>query len=782
MKVLICLLALIAILLAAEAAHAYHGTSFPCSLRVQGTILPVYYDGSPRNNPDGTFYPGDSFYYLVSYSAGPQCRGLHTHEIRHTDGLEIGLHVSGPPRPGRVGDDGYTDPDSVDRIRNVIESRCERGGQYSGCFFGKATVSGDAGFSCTGSDPCVDRTEHVEQSVTAIKKVCTSGDGGIRCRNVPVTRTAVMTPPVLKPSLDVILTREILHDADGYEARNLDGTYYLWDPVTVLHVQQFRWKDHRANTIHFETDRSTNLHTEAALECGENSCDMTLEHSGLAASRWRLGNGDGVTIYNATGEPHLGRAEIDYDVRVYNNGELLLDYNEEETDALIVLYLPQYTEYPYSLLSDDMRTSYQNRASVALHYFGSLGGGPDDAELLHEDRRSKINDFAYAGFGLDPWHPVAFNETLSWSEAVDVGVIPYSGGHDHGLSPSSHPGIIPCMTKEHGTAMMKKSGYCKIHFDYPILDTVTGPSGPRYENATLFNTLISHDFAGRHDTYLSHYEYRFAEPFLHTMLRVESVGAGGSADNTPVTVDIGPAGDVQTIPEYLHEKVTHDTGDAGLGIIVSNDTHPIQYSASGQGAVDVKLRRVSSEFGRYPIEGGQDVAGRGIADLAPLYLANSRDARLEVPLDVGLGSPSPLSVNVTAGGMTRQYEYDYMSFGSNITISANLAQDNVLEASREHGHVTVTAPPEFGRIERLYLDGQDADVDCGVSCIINVQDDSAIRVTAENGWGGTAHATVQEFVPEEPRRLVPEHVVPLALFALAMIPAYLVYDRIKNRR
>ena len=75
MKVLICLLAFIAVFLAAEAAHAYHGTSFPCSLRVQGTILPVYYDGSPRNNPDGTFYPGDSFYYLVSYSAGPPVQG-----------------------------------------------------------------------------------------------------------------------------------------------------------------------------------------------------------------------------------------------------------------------------------------------------------------------------------------------------------------------------------------------------------------------------------------------------------------------------------------------------------------------------------------------------------------------------------------------------------------------------------------------------------------------------------------------------------------------------------
>ncbi len=746
-------------------------------------MLPVHYDNSPRNNPDGTFYPGDSFYYLVSYSAGPQCRNLYTHEIRHTDGLEIGLHVSGPPRPGRVGDDGYTDPDSVDRIRDVIESGCERSGQYSGCFFGRATVSGDAGFSCTGPGPCVDRTEHMEQSVTAIKRVCTSsGEGGIRCRNVPVTRTAVMTPSILKPALDVILTREILHDADGYEARNLDGTYYLWDPVTVLHVPQLLWKDHRANTIHFETDRSTDLHTEASRECGQNSCDITLEHPGLASSLWRLGNGDDITIYNATGEPHLGRAEIGYDVRVYNNGELLLDRDDEEIDALIVRYLPQYTEYPYSLLSDDMRTSYQNRASVALHYFGSLGGGPDDARLLHEDRRSKINDFAYAGFGLDPWHPVAFNETLSWSEAVNVGIIPHSGGHGHMLSPSSYPDVIPCVTGEPGTAMMKRSGYCKIHFDYPVLDTVAGPSGPRYENVTLFNTLISRDFAGRHDTYLSHYEYRFAEPFLHTMLHIESVGAGGSADNMPVAVSIGPADGVQTIPEYLHEKVTHDTGDAGLGIIVANDTHPIQYSASGLGAVDVKLRRVSSEFGRYPIEGNQDVAGRDIADLAPLYLANSEDARLEVPLDVGLGSPSPLSVSVTAGGMTRQYGYDYANFGSDMVISANLAQDNTLAASRERGHVTVTAPPEFGRIDVLYFNGEETSVDCGVFCTINVQDNSAIQVTAENEWGGTAHVIIPEFVPEEPRRLVPEHMVPLALFALAMIPAYLVYDRIKNRR
>ncbi len=116
-----------------------------------------------------------------------------------------------------------------------------------------------------------------------------------------------------------------------------------------------------------------------------------------------------------------------------------------------------------------------------------------------------------------------------------------------------------------------------------------------------------------------------------------------------------------------------------------------------------------------------------------------------------------------------------------MVISANLARDNAPAASREHGHVTVTAPPEFGRMDRLYLDGQDAGADCGVSCIISVQDYSVIRVMAENGRGGTAHATVQAFVTEEPRRLLPEHMIPLALFALAMIPAYLLHTRIRSR-
>jgi len=66
-----------------------------------------------------------------------------------------------------------------------------------------------------------------------------------------------------------------------------------------------------------------------------------------------------------------------------------------------------------------------------------------------------------------------------------------------------------------GTAMMGRAGYCRIYFEYLILDTVVGSRGPVYE-------------------------YAFPESIFHTTLSVESVGRGGTENSIPIRVEVSP--------------------------------------------------------------------------------------------------------------------------------------------------------------------------------------------------------------------------------------------------
>ena len=341
--------------------------------------------------------------------------------------------------------------------------------------------------------------------------------------------------------------------------------------------------------------------------------------------------------------------------------------------------------------------------------------------------------------------------------------------------------------------MLVRAGYCKVYFDYPILDTVVGPAGPRYENATLFNTLVSDHFAGRQTTYLSHYAYRFAEPLFHTSLSVVSLGRDGVPNPVPLEVGIAPGtggggGGTQPIHEYIYEKIVHDSADPGLARIAAGDAYPVRYTESGTGELEVKLRRVSSKFETYGAGGGgggDPVGGLNITGLAPLYLANPADARLAVPLDVGLGSLSPVSVTVRAGNVTRQFDYRYVDFGADRSILVNTAQDNRLEVTRHDGTLTVVPPPEFGEVTALYVAGREAGVACGAGCTLGTPSNGALNITVHNGWGGAASAVAPEFIREKKPDVgtaLSSNLAGVALFVLALPVVYWAYGAVKNRR
>ena len=898
-----------------DTIHATHGSkvSNPCSVRLQSQMLPVLYEGQPRNNPDKTYYPADAFYYIIQFSASPTCVGLDIDKLKSHDGLDVqsheivtwrslgvrnyeyaqadpiesatphkhvslerklkhleithyyrgeGLlfsikegeslsvqqkkqferaggngntkqtkewgfltsslsHVHYPECTSRdlrnadkahSGDvlehgnrlckvpDAYVDNNSQNKFEDTVKKKCSTFKVYSGCIFGKVIIEGDVAkprclytelekrnidrSKFPDSDECISMVQTIQQKVTGLKKTCSKDfSGNTICRNIPIVRTVELKPDILVPELDVFLAEEILKDSDGYDAINLDGTHYVWDPITIHHIPELKWKNNRDNTIHFDVQKIPDLRIENELDCDYNSCRSRLIHPGTTPSTWDLGNGDGLTIYNATDSSDLGWNDFAYNVTAYN-GDAFLAGDYDTIGSLVVKYAPKYSQYPYSVLSDDNRTSYENRAGVALHYFGSQGGGPDDASGLHEDRRSKINGYAYAGVGFDPWTPVFLNGTLGWSEAQDVGIL-YEHGQFVGNDtiPSGNDLVIPC--EAYGdTAMLVRAGYCKVYFDYPILDIVLDSAGPRYENATLFNTLISDHFAGWDPKYLLGYEYIFPESLFHTNLNVRSVGDNGTVNDIPIRVDIIQSDDdnAHPIQKYIREKITYDSGDPGFGTIISDDVYPVEYSESGTGELDVKLRRIVSKFETYQNDQNRNLTGTDIVNLSSLYFENSKNARLDVPYHVGLGALAPMTVNVTANGLTRQYDYDYIDFGTEDEILINAAQNNTLEISRYRGSITITPDASFGDVAGLYVNGRQINTTCGATCVIGTPDNSQVQITVENFWGGRAHAIAPEFVPEETPSIPSSNLFPLVLFALCIVPIYWMYNRVKNRK
>ena len=858
-------------------ALASPDVSLPCSVNVTGKLIPAEYQSTPLRNPDGSFYPGDSFYYIFKFSASSTCLGLSVGPVVSGDGLDLISHESvtwqdaGRWRPGEVQpreadvsgarDHPHSDESHVPRLLETVHYYWREGGPYmfsvredsdlqgwqkralsgkaywtestwewgyaaggrphmhpppcetaregecaapdplqdegsrakfaaaaaescsllylySGCVFGKARIVSAPGERCLAAElremgvedlpdeRCVVMEQRVKLEATGIKKTCGIERGILVCRAVPVHRAAALTPTILEPDLGVLLRHERIIDSDGYLARNADGTYYVGDPVALHHEPVLKWKDERHRTVRFEVAVEAQLPLESRLWC-EGPCSRVLERERTAPSVFEMGHGEGLSVYSAPDEASLGRAGFEYRVRAYNGG-VLLGSASASGNAQIVAYDPVYSVRAYPALSDDGRTSYEDGVGVALHYFGSRDG------VLHEGRRSKVDMFSYSGEARGPWEPVALRTKLEWSGARGADTPEHAQ-----LAARLYPDAVPwegdaCEEGRHGTLMAVSAGYCVVYFSYPVLGEMSGPSGPRLEGALLRGELFSSDMGGKR-TLLAAYEYRFAEPLFHSMLHVRAAGSDGSGVDADLRVDVEPAG--KPLPEYVREKIARDTGDPGFADIAAGDVYPVSYSESGAGQLAAKLRRVSSFFPEYG--GSADASGLGVKDLARAYLSSSTSARLAVPLDAGLGAPSPARVTVTADGISLHREY-WPDFAQDLEIVVNTAQDNPLDAERRDGYVEASVPPWFGDAVAWRADGEQLDVECARRCVLPAEGRGSVTVEAENEWGGRARADVAGLALEPPAPPASVNLAALAPFLLILPVVWWVRERIRG--
>ena len=741
-----------------------------CFVHVQIDMYSSHHGPFHRNNPDKTFYPGDAFDYQVTTWKDGCGAFWQPCPIESTPNNTV-------PNGGSCIKGGTKGPDS------------------------------DAGTGVIDPDYAAGAVSLSKQAF-AEQRVCHKTGSGWDCDWETVTARATQGIPMRLPNLtvDMWTVGEEFTEDDGYTSRNLDGSYYVWDAINVVHNPIYEFKDERVGTIFIEYEK---IHEPLVLEdeffCDESFCVNTMDIPGFKPWTGTFDYGGGNTVYNVTSLDDIGEHEIKYIARLYNIAPQIDEFTQS-IDELVVEYFPIYDSYVYPVLSDDERLAFHDRVGIALHYFGSQStdANPDDEIGIHEDRRSKINDHFYSTWGADPWEFELLDGTVAdtdyselinliWNDAHDVRIVtnqlPVKMSEDIAdeIITTGFPEIIPYEVEQHTTANFLKAGYGKIKFDYPgLLEDVvlnTEKNIPRFENATVFNTLQSSHFAGHDVTHLAFDEYMYPESFFHNSLTANAVDSEGNQDDSvQITLEIMPRLGVpgtQYLDEYMRDKILFDTQDDGFSQIITGldidgnqivitNGHDIytlgETESTGFGSVSIeKTRRILSSFTQYDIIEDQTFENDDVIDVSDKYLLDTEDAILPIPLTTGLGALSPFTISITGDDsvneITNTFDQTWYDFSQDYTYQTNMDGDNLLEIKRDSANPRVllySYDENFGKINSLQInDVMIAEEDLSEcfktnspgTCAIAVPEEyqlDKLDIVATNIWNGKSSAVLTE--------------------------------------
>ena len=466
---------------------------------------------------------------------------------------------------------------------------------------------------------------------------CNKTNDGWECRAFTATGTRDLTPGVIAPDLGAVLTKPPLPDTDGYGAKNRDGTYYVHDPAAVVHEPVFRWKDHRAATIGFGWDahqyphplrqhpQQAPLANETGLQCSGNRCLMELSHRGVSDSHWDLGNGEGLTVYNATGYGLLGLHAHNYTVTAYNLG-LPINSTSNQTDAMIADYAPVYDRHAYPVLRDGGRhATTTGRDRHAL---------PRVMGERHRRRRGAAPGQALQGQRVVPQHHGALRGEHRPAAAGRPSLLAWhSAGHVNGTDPGAFH------STGDGHAMFEGAGYGIVRLWQGLSGIVLDGDGRRnlYANVTTLNTVASDGFAGHGSYGLFNYTYRYPHAPLAMWYNMTLHGPDGAAvqgvrmsveatvlraggqrhpgarlerhGGRPVRPDAAGGVTVAEVDAYMYAKSLRDTGDPHLAAAARDDAYGMGNAAAGgegDGTLGMWLNRTGLEFrAGYAVPPGQ---------------------------------------------------------------------------------------------------------------------------------------------------------------------------------
>lgn len=613
-------------------------------------------------------------------------------------------------------------------------------------------------------------------------------------------------PPLQDGELRIILTKPSLHHIEGYDAKNMDGTYYRGDPVYVRHEPSWKWKDERSVHINFETHRlpPSLLPIIDEFDCpppppsddGNGSSTVALaphttvppcgHTAGVDSPPWLaekilFGNGDGLTVRTADASHGFGTYAFSYNMTAHNLGRQVADATNS-TEAEVVLYEPSYeTVYSYPVLADAREYAFDDRHGIAMRYGGSWQDG-----VLHPMRRSFINGWDGAGGGHDPYTYNRFGQ----EHVLDTGrnASPDRTALEH--------------ARDTQTAMFVQGGHGTVLFEWPVsgwvfstynqttvgapaTTTATTTKAAVNENVTVHLQIYSRDFADK-DTLLYETTMRYPEmPFAkHVMIQsVDHTGAIQAADD--ITLRVTPYVELgaEYLTDYIRDKITWDTGDPIIVQIVVNDTYPMvqEWRASG-GMINATVLRTAVHFGDIAVQNGTGLPFSGrLADIHELA-EHPETLRLTAPYDLGLSVLAPTSLHITVNGSGgHAIHHKYYSFGGSETISINAQKDNPADITREQGRIVIMQPENFGIIKHVEINGTRLQQPCPTGCTVSFQPDTALDIVLYNEWGGEARGAVNAPKTVDPSQAGEPRWQVAALAAALLALSYAAYRRLTKR-
>lgn len=723
-----------------------------CKIHTTMTITSVYHNGHKRNNPDGTFYPGDS----LEYEMGVRFEGCSAVK---------------PCRADVVPNNGVPCP-PLESICILRRQGCSHGG-FTG--FGGAGPSHEKGIAVIPSGIYgPDETYSVTKKSYAMVYYYGQTRHGAFSGYSPVSAIASFPVRVIDPNLDTSLSYDPLIDSEGYLAANLDGTYYVWDPVHVVLETDYLWKDERIGTI-FITHKASHgiLEPIYEFECQKILCTNTIEGlNGYDPKTLKYGYGGVSGVYNSTcvhgstnkdAPPacikYHGKHDITYESALYNitagsgirTGEARTYSVSTTTSPLVVQYFPEFSEpYPYLSLKDDASAegnwSWSKRHVMVVEYLGSVGGGKDDPDkTLQKQRRALFNALDYEGKALLVGSEMEIDAMLDWSDTAGV------SGKDDERCEEHDPNLLDKLLvfgRNKDSAMFVQSGYGRLYMTYPIAKFMQENNA---RTAVLENTVQTVDFAGQKIRDLLSYEYvypaaRFGIPSSLVMMDSEGLVEEGTVWTS--ILPVSSAKDVLSPKPhsdglvYMHDHicrhVKENTEDVEYSNMVVSDMYPriMDVRTNTGGRIDYILNRTGVIF--------NDVYRLAVDSTAKLDINLIYEAPSAYDFEYGVQDKDNSQTRAVTSTVT---------FATPLIEVANLDLDNTLEytvSCEQCPHTTIQFQPNvaFGQVEGVEQNGNSVELLCSADegCTVSALKGHDNNITLTNVWGGVARSNL--FVPQ----------------------------------
>lgn len=546
---------------------------------------------------------------------------------------------------------------------------------------------------------------------------------------VLVEKTVQAPITVLEPTPDVIFEHPPIMDKDGYGSKNEDGTYYVWDLPAIHTIPELKFRDIRNNTISFVITRLnspiSNVFTDT---CTKDKCIINVQGDDITDTPVNAINGDRLDVDTAPTLHHLGLKNFSYRIQTYNIDQVISDVTAE-TDILIVDYSPVYDEdiFAYTILDTDGNTTFEKHLGLASHYLGSNGTGPDDINIIHEHRRSKINDSVHAIHANNPFDAYFLNSTVVMQGGNDITDIT-SSVYESVLDKSGKSVLGDynmTLQSNNNTVLFTKEGFGRLSFSHDIIDEISQFS---ISNVTGYNTVMSSEFGGYEKKYLMSWVYDYPVAFVSSVLNVTAIQSDGSIDGAvPIKAQLHVVINNETdktayLPYYMASHIRNAGHHEEYVEMYLGDMYNVDNTVNGNG--------VAATIINMP-------AVRIISDIWGILNITENDKSF-TSLDerLSLSSPVVYRLDITTDKATNTMYYPAYGFDSPMTYSINADDSNTLEHIRYLSTVHVRSPENFGEIKRVTVNGAEYGASCRHGCLLAIDGDTVI--TAENIWGGKA--------------------------------------------